>query len=249
MGHLSEIWLLTDVCQNDPHKPRISLLAACFSRMNFGPAEGALANQSLDLGPVAPYDCAHGHIQPYLRFPIYGIVRLSAAPAGQAICKEGPFSPMSFMKDAGHLLRFAFLFVIAFVVFLFLRHLVVPKSFGQYGHYRGAAIAEIAARPVHFAGHDTCETCHADVATAKSGGKHLTVNCEACHGALANHANDPASVQPAKLDTATLCIRCHAASAARPKTFPQITEDHSGGLPCETCHKPHSPAIQTGETK
>ena len=60
---------------------------------------------------------------------------------------------MSLSKDAGHLFRFVYLFVIAFAVFLVVRHFVVPKTFGEYGHYRGAAIAEIAARPMHFAGH------------------------------------------------------------------------------------------------
>ena len=150
---------------------------------------------------------------------------------------------MNFLKDAGHLLRFALLFVIAFVAFLVIRHFVVPKTFGEYGHYRGAAIGEIAARPVHYAGHDTCETCHADIAETKKAGKHTTVNCEACHGPLQIHADDP-SIQPPKLDTAVLCIRCHAASAAKPKGFPQVDADqHSGGLPCETCHKPHSPAL------
>jgi hypothetical protein len=156
---------------------------------------------------------------------------------------------MSRFKDAGHLFRFLFLFVVAFVVFLVVRHFVVPKTFGQYGHYRGAAIAEIAAKPIKFAGHDTCETCHADILDAKKSGKHANVNCEACHGPLANHANDP-SIAPAKLDTAVLCIKCHAASAAKPKTFPQIDADqHSGGVPCETCHKPHDPALAAGGAK
>jgi uncharacterized CHY-type Zn-finger protein len=153
---------------------------------------------------------------------------------------------MNLFKDAGHLFRFAFLFVIAFGVFLVIRHFVVPKSFGEYGHYRGAAIAEIAARPVNFAGHETCETCHADILAVKAPGKHANVNCEACHGPLAKHAEDP-SIQPPKLDTAVLCVRCHAASAAKPKNFPQISADeHSGGVPCETCHQPHSPAIAGG---
>ena len=98
---------------------------------------------------------------------------------------------MSGFKDAGHLFRFAGLFVLAFLVFLVVRHYVVPKTFGQYGHYRGAAIGEIAARPVKFAGHQTCETCHADILDVKTNGKHAHVNCEACHGALANHADDP----------------------------------------------------------
>lgn len=154
--------------------------------------------------------------------------------------------PMNAFKDTGHLFRFALLFVVAFVVFLAMRHLVVPKSFGQYGHYRGAAIGEMSARPIHYAGHDACETCHADILQTKSSGKHATVNCEACHGPLAKHAEDP-SLQPAKLDTAVLCAGCHAASAAKPAIIKQVdVEQHSSGLSCETCHKPHSPAIDAG---
>ena len=151
---------------------------------------------------------------------------------------------MNAFKDAGHLFRFAGLFVLAFVVFLVIRGYVVPKSFGQYGHYRGAAMGEIAAHPVKFAGHQACETCHTDVAEAKNKGKHAHVNCEASHGALAKHAEDPASVTPTKADTAVLCARCHTATAAKPKGFPQVNPaDHSNGVPCETCHQPHSPAI------
>ena len=153
---------------------------------------------------------------------------------------------MSVFKDAGHLLRFAGLFVLAFLIFLFVRGYVVPKSFGQYGHYRGDAIKEMAARPVKFAGHDACETCHTDVLDAKSKGKHGHVNCEACHGPQAKHADDPGSVTPAKLDTSVLCARCHAASAAKPKGFPQVdVADHANGVACETCHQPHSPSIET----
>jgi uncharacterized CHY-type Zn-finger protein len=157
---------------------------------------------------------------------------------------------MSVFKDAGHLFRFAGLFVLAFLVFLVVRHYVVPKSFGEYGHYRGAAIGEIAAHPVKYAGHESCESCHADVLDVKKAGKHAHVNCEACHGPLAKHADDPASVTPVLPDTAVLCARCHTASAAKPKGFPQVVpEDHSMGLPCETCHKPHSPGMEAGGAK
>ena len=147
-------------------------------------------------------------------------------------------------KDAGHLLRFAGLFVIAFLIFLVVRHFVVPPTFGEYGHYRGAAIGEIAARPVKFAGHQTCEACHSDIADTKTAGKHAHVNCEACHQALADHANDPTSVTPILPDTTVLCARCHTASAAKPAGFPQVNPaEHSGGMPCKTCHNPHSPAM------
>jgi hypothetical protein len=183
---------------------------------------------------------------------------------------------MSGLKDAGHLFRFAGLFVVAFLVFLVVRGYVVPKTFGQYGHYRGAAIGEIAAHPVKFAGHQTCESCHSDIADTKTKGAHAHVNCEACHGALYQrlpappqpkgnlyerfvalivppappdaptllHADDPMSVTPVKPDTLVLCARCHTASAAKPKDFPQVDPaDHMGGVPCQTCHNPHSPAI------
>ena len=180
------------------------------------------------------------------------------------------------MKDAGHLFRFAGLFVVAFLVFLVVRAYVVPKTFGQYGHYRGAAIGEISQHPVKFAGHQTCEGCHSDISDTKTKDAHAHVNCEACHGALYQtlpaqpppkgnlyerfvalivpppppappillHADDPATVTPVKPDTLVLCARCHTASAAKPKGFPQVDPtQHMGGVPCETCHNPHSPAI------
>ena len=91
---------------------------------------------------------------------------------------------MSGLKDAGHLFRFLGLFVIAFLLFWVIRGYVVPKSFGEYGHYRGAAITDIASHPIKFAGHQACEQCHTDEAAAKSKGAHAHVNCEACHGAI-----------------------------------------------------------------
>jgi hypothetical protein len=171
--------------------------------------------------------------------------------------------------------------VVAFLVFLVVRGYVVPKTFGQYGHYRGAAIGEIAAHPVKFAGHQTCESCHSDIADTKTKGAHAHVNCEACHGALFQnlpappqpkgtlyerfvalivppppppppvvlHADDPATVTPEKPDTLVLCARCHTASAAKPKGFPQVDPaDHMGGVPCQTCHNPHSPAMGSDAT-
>ncbi len=154
-------------------------------------------------------------------------------------------------KDTEHLLRLVAVMVIALVVFVGLRAAVVPKSFGQYGHYRGAAIDEIAARPIAHAGHEVCEGCHTDVVDQKKLGRHVVVPCEACHGPQAKHADDPGSVKPPKLDTAVLCARCHEANSAKPKSFPQVvTADHSGGIACDTCHQPHKPKIEdSADTK
>ena len=159
-------------------------------------------------------------------------------------------SKVNVFKDIEHLIRLALAIAIVVVAFVLVRQAVVPHSFGQYGHYRGDAIAEIAARPVAFAGHQVCEGCHSDVVDQKNLGKHVVVSCEACHGALSRHAEDPTSVTPPKLDTAVVCGRCHEANSAKPKTFPQVvTADHSGGIACDTCHQPHKPGINVPETK
>jgi hypothetical protein len=169
---------------------------------------------------------------------------LGAGSAGQ----DGAWN-VNLFKDIEHLIRLVAVIAIALVAFVVLRAAVVPRSFGEYGHYRGAAIAEIAARPIGLAGHETCEACHSEVVDQKKLGKHVVVACEACHGALAKHADDPGSVQPAKLDTAVVCTRCHEANSAKPKNFPQVaTAEHSGGLACDTCHQPHRPKIDTEKT-
>lgn len=153
-------------------------------------------------------------------------------------------------KDAGHLFRVAAVFLAGFIVFVVVRSLLVPRSFGRYGHYRADAITEVAARPVEYAGHQVCESCHTDVQETKSKGVHKSVACESCHGPLARHADDPASVLPAKLDTAVLCPQCHQENIAKPRSFPQVNAaNHSGGAACNTCHQPHSPAMNVEATK
>jgi hypothetical protein len=152
---------------------------------------------------------------------------------------------MKDLKDARHLLRLVAVFAAVFAIFLLVRSALVPRGFGKYGHYRAEALAEAQAKPIHYAGHQACENCHGDITETKSKGRHKGVNCESCHGPLENHVEDPGSVQPAKLETPSLCPRCHTANAAKPKAFPQVVpEDHSGGVACDTCHKPHAPTIE-----
>jgi hypothetical protein len=154
------------------------------------------------------------------------------------------------MKDAEHLLRLAGVFIGGTFLFLVLRSFFVPPSFGQYGHYRGNAIAEAAALPVVHAGHEACESCHVDVAELKPKGRHKSVNCEACHGAQARHAGDPGSEVPQKPDAAVLCAQCHEESAAKPKWFKQVvTAEHFAGALCTTCHQAHDPLSEGGERK
>jgi hypothetical protein len=148
------------------------------------------------------------------------------------------------MKEAVHLIRLAALFIIGFVLFLVVRQWIVPAGFGKYGHFRAGALDDVRARPISFAGRATCEGCHNDVRAQLAGGKHAHVNCEACHGPQARHAEDFEKVKPVLPDTKLLCPVCHEANTAKPKWFPQVvSQEHSGGEACKTCHQPHSPAI------
>jgi uncharacterized CHY-type Zn-finger protein len=154
---------------------------------------------------------------------------------------------VSKFKDAGHLVRLAVAFVCVLVFFILLRAHFVPKSFGEYGHYRGDALAELSSKPISYAGHQACADCHSDVVSLKTSGKHAGVNCESCHGPLAKHAADPGSVVPVLPDTAVICARCHEANIAKPKDFPQVVSaEHSGGALCKNCHQPHSPLLAPG---
>ena len=148
------------------------------------------------------------------------------------------------LKDSEHLVRLALLLALGILIFLAIRRAVVPEGFGELGHYRSGALKDARAHAISFAGHAACEACHVDQATAKSGGSHAKVSCEACHGPLAKHADDPSAVKPQKPEAATLCARCHEADSAKPDTFPQVvSKDHAKGETCGACHQPHSPKL------
>lgn len=152
---------------------------------------------------------------------------------------------MSKFKDYSHLLRVAAVFILGMLAFVALRAAVIPKSFGQYGPFRGAALNIISSRPIAYAGHETCEACHSDVQEIKAKGVHARVNCESCHGPLAKHTEDPGSIKPVLPEVAVLCVRCHSQNSAKPTGFPQVdAKEHSQGQPCNTCHHPHSPGFE-----
>jgi hypothetical protein len=145
-------------------------------------------------------------------------------------------------KEAEHLVRLAVLTLVLIVAFFAIRRAVVPAGFGKYGHYRAGALDDIQARPISFAGRETCEACHDDIAQMKRQARHARLGCEACHGPLAAHADDPSANKGTKPDTATLCVRCHEADSAKPKWFPQVVSaEHMPGVPCDSCHNPHRP--------
>lgn len=147
-------------------------------------------------------------------------------------------------SDVQHLLRMAGLFAIGVVLFLIARALLVPDGFGVYGHYRAGALDDNRAHQLRFAGHEACADCHANVLEARVGGKHAAIGCEACHGPLAAHAEDPDAAPAPRPEATPLCRVCHGVNVARPAGFPQVDPaEHGGGESCVSCHQPHNPDV------
>ena len=148
-------------------------------------------------------------------------------------------------KDVQHFVRAAILLGVGIILFLILRAAMVPTDFGRYGHYRPGALADNAAGPISYAGRAVCEECHSDVVESRRGSKHEQVGCEACHGPLAAHAEDPGASRAVIPDVNALCQSCHERNVARPAAFPQVNaEEHSGGEACSSCHQPHNPEVE-----
>lgn len=147
-------------------------------------------------------------------------------------------------KDAGHLIRMALLFLLGISAFLAARALFVPAGFGRYGHYRAGALDDNRAQPLRYAGRQACGDCHGDVLEARKGSRHERIGCEACHGPLGRHAEDPESAKPVLPDKNGICLHCHLREPARPATFPQVDPaEHAGKDPCGDCHSAHHPEI------
>jgi len=152
------------------------------------------------------------------------------------------------MEHARHVFRVALVLVVAVTAIILGRGLLVPRSYGDYGAYRGDNVVEQAAiREPRHGGPDSCTSCHAKQAQERAAGGHKRVSCEVCHGPLATHVQAGAVKAKMAVDRSyQLCARCHRKVEGRPEKFPQVVPDQhvptalEPGV-CEQCHNPHSP--------
>jgi len=165
-----------------------------------------------------------------------------------------------------HIQRLIFSLTAFAVIAVATRYILLDKSFYEYGHFRGNAVAEIARDKPKFQGAAYCKSCHAAQFTAWSKGVHdsaamgKVVKCEVCHGPggardpekdYINAATGPIHPKNLKLvvptDTRALCTLCHEKMSARPAQQAQIViADHAGTHQCTLCHNPHSPRTFVG---
>ncbi len=151
---------------------------------------------------------------------------------------------MNWLPQQVRPLILAFALVVA--TFFVGRFLFMPKTFGEYGHYRAAAVDEIQALPVAYAGYQACMECHDDIFEERSKSHHRGISCETCHGPSTAHIEAPDEHTPDLPSGRDFCPLCHGYNISRPTGFPQVvTERHNPGQPCQSCHDPHNPLLPT----
>jgi hypothetical protein len=139
--------------------------------------------------------------------------------------------------------RLAVAFAVFIFLFLLLRHYLVPDTFGEYGHYRGASLADNALPEIHYTGQQACFECHQDIEDLKAKDVHKEIHCETCHGPGQKHvtSGDPADI--VKPTGREFCGLCHSRNAAKRNTtvFQIDLKKHNIGKNCIECHNPHQP--------
>jgi len=165
-------------------------------------------------------------------------------------------------KSYSHVFRIVLILIVVGVVGVAVRAMVLPKTFGEYGHYSGSAIEDEMNRPIRNGTNASCLVCHPYIREMHMEGVHKTVSCEFCHGPVADHVKDGKVIGnlPKKQgdEIKTLCLRCHnQIIRARPEesikmiSMPQHLEqkhvriDHN----CNQCHNVHAPLMWVNQAK
>lgn len=147
-------------------------------------------------------------------------------------------------KEVRHLARAGILLALIVAGVFVARQVTKPDSFGQYGNYRGANVAEWASEELVFGNTAQCAACHSSNLSQWSQSKHASVSCENCHGPGVAHIEKAALMLVDR--SSSLCLVCHETLLSRPRDFPQVNgAQHSAGLLCIACHNPHNPTIST----
>jgi hypothetical protein len=149
------------------------------------------------------------------------------------------------------------------VVIVGARFAAVPPTYGEHGHFRGAAVPLVMTepRPLHQ-GQGVCADCHDGEAAAHAKDVHGSVQCETCHGPGGAHVAEQSSDESVRKDGPPIrrpdgaadCLTCHRRLVARPAGFPQIDPGEHFALlhvvepetPCKSCHDPHQPLFVDG---
>ncbi|TAN82787.1 MAG: c-type cytochrome [Gallionella sp.] len=151
-----------------------------------------------------------------------------------------------------HIVRLLTLIAVVAVVAFSARYLARQDTFYQYGHYRGASVAEIASKLPKHQGSATCQTCHKEIYAEWSSGIHqkATKNnaiqgvviksgpgCEVCHTPAGNHPSKEA--MPLSVEDRVTTIT-YARKGLHPANVPDrslMREPADMRILCTNCHE------------
>jgi len=132
---------------------------------------------------------------------------------------------------------------LAFIgLFLIVRYLLIPDSFGQFGHYRGASLLDNESHDMVHASRAQCYECHEDIKDKLDNDVHADLSCLTCHGPGLSHVDNPEADNIIKESGRQFCGRCHHINAARPLDVVyqvDIKTHHIETDDCIECHNPH----------
>jgi uncharacterized protein with PIN domain len=153
-----------------------------------------------------------------------------------------------FSRDNRHLVVLGSLLAVGGLVFKVATTQLVPKTFGDKGPYRAAALDELASKkPMTMPSDAQCLSCHADVGEERKEALHKEVACFHCHGVGTQHMEEARKVAAAGGAPSTAyrpaeqwdgnfltkqdlyvtkdrkaCLSCHESVVGMPKEFSQI---------------------------
>lgn len=143
-------------------------------------------------------------------------------------------------KQIKHLL---ILFLAILAVAAVTRELLVPETFGDYGHYRAVSLDVNKAKPIQYAGKESCTECHEEYADMIFMDVHESLSCESCHGPAQAHVENPEVLNMNMRGDREFCGLCHAIHPARDRNviFQIDLSEHYVEKDCIECHNPHMP--------
>jgi len=152
-----------------------------------------------------------------------------------------------------HIVRLLTLIAVIAVVATTAKFLAIQDTFHQYGHYRGASVAQIAAKLPKHQGSASCQTCHKEIYTEWSSGMHQKahkdnkvvgtvvksgVNCEVCHnGPAGNHPSKEAMPLSTEDQVTTITHLKHTIHPANVADRNLMRDPEDMRILCTNCHE------------
>jgi len=152
-----------------------------------------------------------------------------------------------------HIVRLLTLVAIIAVVATTAKFSVIQDTFHQYGHYRGASVAQIAAKLPQHQGSASCQSCHKEIYAEWSSGIHRKahkdnkvvgtvikggVNCEVCHnGPAGNHPSKEAMPLSIEDQVTTITHLKHTTHPANVADRNLMRDPEDMRILCTNCHE------------